>query len=89
MSTNPIVVMPIKNTALAIVLGLIFGPLGLFYSSVIGGIVMLVVSVPLAIFTLGFSLIVTQPACAIWAAVAANNYNKKLLSGQAVGQVIG
>jgi hypothetical protein len=64
---------------LAIILALLFGPLGLLYSSVLAAVVMFVVSIPVCIFTVGFGLLLTQPICAIWAAVAANTHNKKLL----------
>jgi hypothetical protein len=47
---------------------------------VLAAIVMFVVSIPVIIFTAGFGLLLTQPICAVWAAVAANTHNKKLLS---------
>ena len=74
-----IVVASTKSMGLAIVLALLFGPLGLLYSSVLAAIVMFVVSIPVAIFTAGLGLLLTQPICAVWAAVAANAHNKKLL----------
>jgi len=62
-------------------LTIFFGPLGLLYSSVAGGLVMLVVSVVVGFLTLGIGLFVTHPICIIWGAVAASTYNKKLLAG--------
>jgi len=53
-------------------------PLGLFYASVMGGVIMLVLSV----ITLGFGLFVTWPGSVIWAAVAVNKENAA--SAQAV-----
>lgn len=47
-----------KSMGLAIILALFFGPLGLLYSSVTGGIIMLVVSGIIAVFTLGFGLLI-------------------------------
>ena len=75
-----IVVASTKSMGIAIILALLFGPLGLLYSSVLAAIVMFVVSIPVIIFTAGFGLLLTQPICAVWAAVAANTHNKKLLS---------
>ncbi len=69
-----------KNVGLAVALGLFLGPLGLFYSSIIGGIIMLVISIPLCIFTLGIGVLFTAPVCAIWAYIAASKYNKELMS---------
>jgi hypothetical protein len=49
---------------------------------VIGGLVMLAVNlvIIIATFGLGFFLIIliTQPICVVWAAVAANTHNSKL-----------
>ena len=67
-----------KSMVASILLSLIFGPLGLLYASVTGGIVMLLVSIVVAIFTLGFGLLITFPICIIWAVVATNTYNENV-----------
>ncbi len=67
-----------KSMVASILLSLIFGPLGLFYASVTGGIVMLLISIVVAIFTLGVGLLITFPICIIWAAVATNTHNQKM-----------
>jgi hypothetical protein len=67
---------PPKNMALAILLAALFGPVGLFYSSVIGGFVMLIV--PLLLLAVGkllfavppWTILILLPADVIWAAVA-------------------
>ena len=74
-----IVVASTKSMWIGIILALLFGPLGLLYYSVLAAIIMLVISVVVAIFTLGIGLLFTNPICAIWAAIAVNNHNKKLL----------
>ena len=79
LSQPVIVVAAPKSVGLAIVLALIFGPLGLLYSSVLGAIVMFVLYIPVIIFTAGIGLILAQPICAVWAAIAANSSNNKLL----------
>ncbi|MGB3079005.1 MAG: hypothetical protein WBB31_08030 [Saprospiraceae bacterium] len=61
---------------IAILLLVLFGPLGMFYSTISGAIIMMVVCGIIAIFT--FGLLLTWPICIIWAAVAASNYNMKL-----------
>lgn len=73
-----VVVSSTKNVGIAIILTVLFGPLGMLYSTITGGIVMFVISLIVGILTLGLGLIVTWPICIIWAAVAANNYNKRL-----------
>lgn len=86
LSPNPqpqrIVVVPTKSVGLAILLAVIFGPLGLLYSTVMGAIVMFIVNIVVALVTVGFGLILTWPICGVWAAVAVKSYNKKLLEGQ-------
>jgi hypothetical protein len=67
-----------KSVGAALALTFFFGPLGLFYSSVTGGVVMLILSVVLATVTGGVSLFLTWPACMIWGAIAASNYNSAM-----------
>lgn len=78
--TGPLAYYQPKSVGLAFALTFFLGPLGLFYSSVIGGVVMLVLSVILAATSAGISLILTWPACIIWGVIAANNYNSALAS---------
>lgn len=68
-----------KSMAMVIILAILFGPLGMLYSTVSGGVVMLIVNIVVGLFTLGFGLFLTWPICVVWAAVAANSHNKKIL----------
>jgi hypothetical protein len=70
-----------KSVGTALILAFLFGPLGLLYASVTGGIVMFIITLVVAIPTLGFGLLLTVPACMVWAAIATNNYNTRLTSG--------
>ena len=83
-----VVAQPTKNIGIALVLTLLFGPIGLFYCSVFGGIVMLVVCGffdLLGILMMGWGLLITIPfgnlLCAIWAFISAKRYNSNLMSG--------
>ncbi len=67
-----------KSMFISILLTLLFGPLGMFYSTIKGAVVMLVITIAAAIFTLGYSVIITWLVCIIWGAVAVNKYNEKL-----------
>ena len=71
-----------KSTGVAFILSFFFGPLGLLYASVTGGLIMLVISIPVALFTLGFGLIVTNIICVVWAIMAVNNHNNKASNPQ-------
>lgn len=73
-----VVVTSQKSLVASILLTLFFGPLGLFYSSVTGGVVMLILSIIVSIFTLGFGLLITFPICIIWGVIATNQYNSKI-----------
>ncbi len=75
-----VVVTSTKNVGVAIILTILFGPLGMFYSTIWGAVIMLIVSLILGVFTVGLSLFVTWPVCVIWGAIAANSYNQSLLA---------
>lgn len=73
------VFIPTKSVGVAFLLTFLFGPLGMLYSTVAGGLVMLLVTPVFALFTLGLSLFVTWPICIIWACVAASSHNDRLV----------
>lgn len=83
----PVTVPAERSVGLAVLLALLFGPAGMFYSTVLGALVMLFVSVLPAILTVGISLFVTQPLCALWAGLAAADENKKRLASMRMGVV--
>lgn len=76
MENNTIIVKSQKSAGTGALLGFLFGPLGMLYSTITGAIVMFFVTGIVAFFTVGFGLILTQPICAIWAYVAINKKNK-------------
>jgi hypothetical protein len=74
-------VLPTKSVALAFLLALFFGPLGMLYSTVGGALVMLIVSFFGTICTLGLGLVITWPICIIWSVLAASSYNQRIARG--------
>jgi len=77
-----------KSLGIGLILTFFLGPIGLFYASIFGGIVMLVIDAIFAVIgfiTAGISLVVTAPlvnlVCMIWAYVKINSYNKDLMNG--------
>jgi hypothetical protein len=76
-----IVVTPTKSVGISIILTVLFGPLGMFYSTIWGAIIMLIIYGVVGMVTLGYGLMITHPICVIWGALAAHSYNKKLLEG--------
>ncbi|MEI9954886.1 MAG: hypothetical protein WDM90_00890 [Ferruginibacter sp.] len=96
---NYIVTKPMKSRGIAILLVAIFGPLGMFYSTIIGALVMLI-PVPI-LLVIGFmhgyhvydrgtnglcilALCIYYVSWYIWAIVAVNSYNRKLLLNSSV-----
>jgi hypothetical protein len=66
-----------RSVGAALVLTFFFGPLGLLYVSVLGGLLMTVVWIVVAIFTLGVGLIVLWPITMVWAAISASNKHSR------------
>jgi hypothetical protein len=77
-----------KSAALAFVLTFFFGPFGMLYSTVAGGLIMLVVELILVPLTFGLALIILWPVQLVWAVVAASNANRQA-AGTYAGPVAG
>ncbi len=81
-NVNVVVTRTTKNVGTAVALALFFGPLGMFYSTIVGAIIMMVISLVVGIPTLGLGLLITVPLGAVWAGIAAHLHNKKILEGR-------
>lgn len=62
---TPSVVMTTKSPGIAILLTVLFGPIGMFYSTILGAIVMTILSIIIGLVTFGFGLLLTWPICII------------------------
>ena len=71
-----------KSMGISLLLTFLFGPLGMFYSTVAGAIVMIIINIIVGIFTMGVGFLITWPFQLIWAAIATKSYNKKLMEGR-------
>ena len=79
-SSRPVVIVSsTKNVGIAILLTVFFGPLGMFYSTIAGAIIMGILSLIVAVLTAGLGLVITWPISILWGALAATAHNKKLL----------
>jgi len=76
-NTNTVIVKTQKSPTTAALLGFFFGPLGMFYATIPGAVIMLVISGIIGFFTLGFGLLITIPICSLWAYIAVKNQNTK------------
>lgn len=77
----PVMMAPPKSTGVAFVLTFFFGPFGLFYSSVTGGLIMTLLGIPFSILTFGVGYFFVWVGSIIWGCVAADSHNKKMLMG--------
>jgi hypothetical protein len=80
-SMVPVVVAQQKSVGLALLLTFFFGPFGMFYSTIGGAVAMIFITFIVAAVTFGGGLIITWPACMIWGAVAASQYNQRMIIG--------
>ncbi len=71
--------LPTKSLVVAILLAIFLGPIGLFYASVIGALIMLVITAIIGFITFGFGLFIPYIICIIWAIIAVNSYNKRII----------
>ena len=75
-----VIINPGKSVGVAFLLTLFFGPIGMFYSTILGAIIMLILYLVVGIITLGFGLIILHPIAIIWACVAVSSHNGKLIN---------
>lgn len=71
-----------KSMGVSLLLTFLFGPFGMFYSTITGAIIMIIIDLIVGIFTMGIGLIITWPIKMIWAGIATKSYNNKLMRGQ-------
>ena len=62
-----------RSPGIAVLLAVLFGPLGLFYASPVGGMFMTFVCLVVGIGTVGVGLLFAWPVCILWALVAASS----------------
>ena len=67
---------------LAVLLAVLFGPLGLFYSTFWGGLFMTFVCMVVGVGTVGVGLLFAWPVCILWAYVAASSHPRAPDSSQ-------
>lgn len=66
-----------KSIGAALVLTFFFGPLGLFYINVRDAVIAIIVSIVVALITLGFGLLLIWPISMVWAAVTASKRHQE------------
>jgi len=74
-----IIVAKQKSVGVAFILAFLFGPLGLLYASILGGIVMFILTVVLFFLIPIIGACIAWVGCIIWAIIAAQNANKVVM----------
>ncbi len=74
--------LPYKNTTAALLFSIFFGPLGLLYSSIRGGVVMIVVAFIVLSSHYPVPIILMWVGCSIWSVTAINRYNLQLMKAR-------
>ena len=69
-----------KSMGIAILLTFFFGPLGLLYATITGGVIMIILGIIVGIVTLGLGEVIIWPISIIWSAVAVKKYNENLMN---------
>lgn len=80
-TTNVMITVSPKSQGISFLLTFLFGPLGLFYSTVLGAVIMLILGGIITVVTLGIGAIPVWLVSIIWGAIAVNYHNAKLLGG--------
>jgi hypothetical protein len=81
--TNFIVNAPMKSVAVSVLLTIFFGGLGLLYSTVKGGVIMVIVeliNIIFCFFIIGFFFLpIIHLICVAWGVTAVQKYNNELM----------
>lgn len=78
-----------KSVGAAIVLTFLFGPFGMFYTSVAGAFMMIVTGFVVGLLTFGVGLFVIWPITMVWAAVSASGKHQAFEAWRVNALVVG
>lgn len=76
--TNVVVVGTKKSMTVGLVLTILFGPLGLLYASVLGGILMVLATFVIGSATLGLGFLLGWAGSILWAIIAIPMHNARI-----------
>jgi hypothetical protein len=66
-----------KSVPIGLMLTIFFGPIGLLYASLRGGIIMILIGIILISYQYFFPILLWWIACCVWCVYAIEKYNKK------------
>lgn len=70
--------LPYKNVAVAIILCVVLGPVGLLYASFWGGVVMSLIGIIVVSNKFAFPIVLCWMICCMWAVRSVEKYNRAL-----------
>ena len=73
--------MPLKSVAIALLFAVVLGPVGVLYSSVMGGTILIVLGFVVVSSQYMVPIILLWLVSCIWSVAATNRYNKKVIRG--------
>lgn len=71
--------LPLKSVAIALLFSVFLGPIGVLYSSMVGGLVMIFLGFIVLSSKLLVPILLVWVISCIWGVAATNRYNQKLL----------
>lgn len=71
--------LPFKSVAVALIFSVVLGPVGLLYSSVWGGVLMIMLAIIAASGKMLFPMFVVWVGCCVWSVAAVEKHNRSLL----------
>ncbi len=80
--SKPLVGLPLKSVAGALLFSVLLGPVGLLYASTVGGAIMIFLTFVIVTNHFYVSAIMLWLISCVWAVGAVNYYNKKLIRRQ-------
>jgi hypothetical protein len=69
--------LPFKSVAVALIFAVLLGPIGILYSSVLGGVIMIILGFIVISSRLIVPIILVWLVSCVWGVMAANRYNRK------------
>lgn len=75
-----IVIAEQKSLGVALLLTILFGPLGLLYATPMGGLLLLCITFVVGVLTLGFGLFLGWIAAIVWSVVAVGQHNERMMA---------
>ncbi len=72
--------LPLKSVAVSLIFCVLLGPLGVLYSSIVGGVILILAALLIVKSKLFVLLILVWLVSCVWGVIATNYYNEKIVN---------